>query len=426
VEIMVTHPLVLPDEPLSLEALEATIHTWGRDLQRRAVAEAWQRQAALRSCVPCPTCRSEAVAAAGYKERQVETVFGSVRLRRARRQCQACGTHFQPDDAALGPAMGTGQCTPKVRELAAACGASWPYQQAAEVLQLLRGAPLAPETIRTIVARTGEALAAQHQAEAQAACQPPARAPARVVGPARLEVVVDGGWVRSRDNPEGMEIKVGVVHTGSAVCGRTRTRLPARRYAATAYGVPRFGPLLTAALDHLHGYEAPDPTWLGDGAAWIWRLRETVLAAATAVLDRWHLRDQRRRALRAALPDKAARAPWSTVLEAHLEAGAVEEALAVLAELAGQHPHPALTEFATYLRTQAPRIPNYAARRAAGQTIGNGVSEKGVDMVVNRRLKGKRGMRWWRQRADGVVALRVTQLNGEWDQRLPAALAHAA
>lgn len=97
-------------------------------------------------------------------------------------------------------------------------------------------------------------------------------------------------------------------------------------------------------------------------------------------------------------------------------------ALAVLAELAAQRPHERLAAFADSLRAQAARIPDYAARRAAGQPVGSGVGEEAVDLVVNRRCKGKRGMRWWRSRAGGVVALRVARLNGEWDRRLRAAL----
>jgi hypothetical protein len=31
-------------------------------------------------------------------------------------------------------------------------------------------------------------------------------------------------------------------------------------------------------------------------------------------------------------------------------------------------------------------------------------------------------MKWWRARADGVVALRVAHLNGEWEPRLSRAL----
>jgi hypothetical protein len=116
------------------------------------------------------------------------------------------------------------------------------------------------------------------------------------------------------------------------------------------------------------------------------------------------------------------RAPWSGRIEDHLEPGAVGAALAVLDEPAAPHPHEHLSEFAAYLRAQAPHIPHCAARRAAGQSIGSGVSEKGVDAVVNRRLKGKRGMRRWRTRADGVVAMRVARLDEEWDRRLPQAL----
>ncbi|MGI8688159.1 MAG: hypothetical protein ACR2M3_06225 [Thermomicrobiales bacterium] len=136
------------------------------------------------------------------------------------------------------------------------------------------------------------------------------------------------------------------------------------------------------------------------------------------------MRNARRRATRAAVPDKAERAPGSRRIDEALDAGAVGAALAVLAERAQPYPHPALREFATYLHNQAERIPDYEARRAVGQTIGSGVGEKGGDSVVNRRLKGRRGMRWMRARADEVVALRLTLLNGEWDDRV--VIAHAA
>ena len=43
-------------------------------------------------------------------------------------------------------------------------------------------------------------------------------------------------------------------------------------------------------------------------------------------------------------------------------------------------------------------------------------------MTVNRRFKGRRGMKWGRARAEGIVALRVAELNGEWAQRLAPVL----
>ncbi|GAC1646318.1 MAG: hypothetical protein NVS4B2_35590 [Chloroflexota bacterium] len=289
---------------------------------------------------------------------------------------------------------------------------------------MLRGTPLAVETIRRIVAQTGRAVADAYATEATAACQPPATAPPPCLSPASVEVILDGAWVRSWDNAQGMEIKVGVVHTGSERCGATRTRLTDRRYAATTADVAAFGAHVTAAIERVDGFAAAEQTVLGDGALWIWRLGAALLPTATQVLDRWHLRDARRRATRSAIPDKALRQPWSVQLEEALDSGAVTTTLAVLAAMMRQYPHPALGEFAGYVHNHAERIPNYAARQAAGRTIGSGAVEKGVDVVVNRRLKGRRGMRWWRERAAGVVALRLAILNDEWEQRLPEA--HAA
>ncbi len=417
-QLMIPLPLTLPDIPLPLDQLEEAVHLWGLAIQQAALARVWQAQATLRPAVPCPACQSTQQQRAGSRPRSVETRFGPVRLRRARVRCRGCGRHFQPDDATLDATLGAGRCTPLLRALAAQCGASWSYRHAAQVVGMLRGAPLAVETIRRIVAQTGSVLSAQDDREATIACQPPATAPSPSASPASVEVLLDGGWVRSWDNAHGMEIKVGVVHTGSEQCGTTRTRLTNRRYTATAAGVVPFGTHVTAAIERVDGFAATDQTLLGDGAAWIWRLGGALLPMATQVLDRWHLRDARRRATRAAIPDKATRQPWSIQLEEALDIGAVDTALTVLAAMMQQHPHPALGEFAGYLRTHAARIPDYAARQRAGRTIGSGAVEKGVDIVVNRRLKGRRGMRWWRERAAGVIALRLAILNDEWEQRI--------
>jgi transposase-like protein len=420
---MIVHPLVLPDTPLDVAQLEEAVRAWGREAQQRAFTAAWVAQAALRPPVPCPSCQATDLSPAGTKPRKIETTFGPVRLPRQRRRCRGCGRHFQPDDAVLVPAVGAGQGTPALRELAALAGAGWPYRSAARVLGRLRGSPVAPETVRQAVAQTGAAVAAQHAAEAEAACRPPAGAPDTTrPRPAQVVLELDGAWVRSHDNAEGMEAKVGVVHAGSERVGRTRTRLRERRYAATCRGVAALGPLVTAAVEQRNGYEAREQTLLGDGAAWIWKLGTTVLAEAAPVLDRWHLADARGRALRQAVPDEAEREVWTERIEAALGKGDVPGAVAVLAELAQEVAAPAVPEFIAFLTEQAGRIPDYAARRAAGQPIGSGGVEKGVDVVVNRRCKGRRGMKWWRDRADEVLALRVAELNGEWDQRLPLAL----
>jgi hypothetical protein len=420
---MIVVPLVLPDQALAVSELEPRVQDWGRQVMQQGMAAAWAAQARLRPLGSCPACGAEASRPAGSKARRVETLFGPVALPRQRRCCAACGRHYQPDDAVLVPEVGTGRLSPCLRELAVLCGASWPYRDAAQVLGRLRGAPLSAETVRAVVGRVGGAVATARAAQAAAAIAPPATAPdsGRRV-PERLEVELDGAWVQSHDNAHGVEVKVGVVHAGSERVGTTRRAFVQRAYAATAQGVGAFGPLVTAVIDARNGFAAVVQEVFGDGAAWIWRLGGEVLPEASWVLDRWHLTDARRRALRAALPDKATRAPWSARVEARLEVGDVPGVVAVLAEMALIAPHPALDAFAGYVTTLAPAIPNYAARRAAGERIGSGGIEKGVDVVVNRRLKGRRGMRWWRDRIEGMVALRVALLNDAWDHLIPPAL----
>ncbi len=422
-EVMIVVPLVLPDGPLAVSDLEGQVEAWGRQVMRQGMAAAWAAQAPLRPVGPCPTCGGKESRPAGSKARQLETVFGPVALPRQRRRCAGCDRHYQPDDAVLTPVVGTGQLSPRLRDLTALCGASWPYRQAADVLGRLRGAPLSAETVRAVVGTVGSAVATAQAQAAAVACAPPATAPeSGRAGPQQIEVELDGAWVHSHDNPHGLEVKVGVVHAGSVVVGAKRRQLDQRGYAATAHGVAAFGPLMTAVIEARNGFAAESQALFGDGAAWIWRLGAAVLPTATWVLDRWHLSDARRRALRAVLPEQPARAPWSARVEDRLEAGDVPGAVAVLAELAAWAPHPALTEFTRYITTLAPCIPNYAVRRAAGLRIGSGGIEKGVDVVVNRRLKGRRGMRWWRGRIEAMVALRVALLNDAWDQLIPPAL----
>lgn len=421
-EVMIAIPLLVPDAPVGVGELEARVADWGREVMRHAMAAAWAAQAARRPLGPCPACGGAVSHPAGRKARRVETVFGPVTLSRQRQRCDGCGRNYQPDDAVLSQELGRGRLTPHLRELVVLCGASWPYREAAKVLARLRGAPLSAETVRAVVGMGGATVAATQAAAAAAAVAPPATAPAVRPAPDRLEVELDGAWVHSHDNPHGLEVKVGVVHAGSERVGITRRALVQRVYAATAQGVGAFGPLVTAVIEARNGFAALVQEVFGDGAAWIWRLGREVLPEARGILDRWHLREARRRALRAALPDKAVRAPWSERVEAHLEVGDVPGAVDVLAAVATFAPHAALDAFIGYLTTLAPAIPNYAARRAAGERIGSGGIEKGVDVVVNRRLKGRRGMRWWRERIDGMVALRVALLNDTWDHLIPPAL----
>lgn len=414
-EIIIPLRLVLPDAPVSFAEVEARVSAAGRAAVRAAYAAAWEAQAALAMADPCPQCGQAATLAAGRKPRRIETPAGAVTVARPRRQCLACGRRFQPGDDRLRAALGGGQLSPALREVAVLCGASWPYRQAAVVLGLLRGEPLAPETVRAIVGRVGSRVAATQEAEAARACLPDRTlAPAvPLPPPAELVAELDGAWVGATDAAHGREVKVGVIHTGSEPTGRTRRALTGRRYTATMRGVRRFEQRLTAAIAQIDGFAAAEQTVLGDGAEWIWRVAADNVPEAVPVLDRWHLREARRRALRAALPDKEERAPWSERVEAALDRGDVPGAIVAVREVQALSSHEALEEFVGYLTRLAPQIPDYTARQKAGQRIGSGGAEKGCDALVNRRCKGKRGMRWSDAGLEATIALRLGVLNDD-------------
>jgi hypothetical protein len=54
----------------------------------------------------------------------------------------------------------------------------------------------------------------------------------------------------------------------------------------------------------------------------------------------------------------------------------------------------AASEFDTYLRANAGRIPNYGERRRAGEAISTAFTESAVNQVISKRMVKKQQMRW--------------------------------
>lgn len=58
---------------------------------------------------------------------------------------------------------------------------------------------------------------------------------------------------------------------------------------------------------------------------------------------------------------------------------------------------------------------DYATYRHSGYPIGSGSAESGCKVVVQERMK-QAGMRWKRERAQAILALRSALLSGRWDE----------
>src|SRR5438034_6716606 len=104
----------------------------------------------------------------------------------------------------------------------------------------------------------------------------------------------------------------------------------------------------------------------------------------------------------------------SQVLLPLLWQGKRQQALTHLHSLrltSGEVPPP-LEDAIRYLEPQHDWMDNYQRWQEQGYPVGSGLVERAV--VINVRMK-KRGMRWKRANATAVVAIRVQQINAEWE-----------
>lgn len=384
-----------------------------------------------RAVVACPSCASEALQSDGTDERVLLCSFGRVELSLRRLRCEGCGRRFRPAEPFLG-SLGGANVTAKLEQACVLAGESWPYVTAARVLHELCGAQVSPEWVRRLTQRAGTAEAQRQLAEAEEVVQPTAEAVRTACTQAQtsdarerrepelLMVGLDGGWVASREQAGGMEGKVGVVATEAVPMGRGRRRLCRRRYTATFGPSSHLGALTYAAASALDGEHARAQVVLGDGAHWIKTEAELHFPAAVKVLDWPHLSRAVQRAIRAARPGRRRRSERRVLhqeLTEYLWRGNVEQALARLTALqppTDAEPIPALETAIRYLEEQQDWLGDYQAWRDAAYPIGSGLVERAIELVINRRLR-RRGMRWKRENAHALVALRTHTLNADWD-----------
>lgn len=424
--------------------MEQAVLEAGRQAMRDALKQAVRGyEEAHAACPHCGRARSQSQ---GTVARRVLATFGRVVVRQRRQRCLACGRRFRPARACLA-VLGEGRVTPALGEACALAGASWPYATAARVLCDLSGAQVSHEEVRRWTGRLGAQAADTQHAEAERLLTPSAEPIRRerdaqdrqdrqdrqahrarvgaggagAAPPARLLVGLDGGWLPSREQRGGMEGKVGVVATGVEPVGTLgRHRLTPRRYVATFGSSEQVGALAYAAAVTLGGDAAGEQVVLGDGAAWIKTQTDRHFPQARGILDWAQVDRALHTAIRAARPGRTHQALRRAVHRAipdllwHGDLDATLAALTALRPAPPADPLPRLEDAIAYLRGQRAWLGDYATWQAAGYPVGSGLIERAVALVINRRMK-RQGMRWCRVNASTVVALRVRQLNADWD-----------
>ena len=358
--------------------------------------------------LPCPC--GGAAALEGYRAKQVQTLVGWVRVRRAYYRCAGCGRGRCPLDAGLG--LARDGHSPGLRRAVGRLGALMPFAQAAATLAEVAGVQTSASTVRVVTEAVGEGRERERERAVAAAWRgglPPPPAPP----PARLYVAMDGVRILGTGG-EGKEAKVGVVapeHRGPD----GQLRRAAASYAAAFAPAAAFGPRL-ALEAHRRGLEgAAEVVVLGDGAEWSWNLAAEHFPAATQVVDWYHASERVWALGRALHGEGAARtARWVGKQLDRLAKGEVAALVRAWRRLRlrGEAAE-ARDEQAGYFTNQASRMA-YHRYRERGLDIGSGMVESASKQVIGAREKGP-GMRWGVHGANAVAQVRVLLFNDEWD-----------
>jgi hypothetical protein len=356
----------------------------------------------------------------GRAARRIVTLAGEVALSRRRYRCGACAAEIVPLDELLGLEP-RAQHTLGVRERALFLVTELSYAKAARTLEELRSIGVSHGQLHKWVKEEGAHIEAETSARTEAllGAHPERGSSGRMAGD--VWVSADGTMVNDRGSGTHMEVKLGLVFTGSEQTGKDRRTLLDRHLVGATGSWTTFAERFTAACAAMGVYEAERILFVSDGAAAIRWIRERSFPDAIELLDWYHLVEQLRFGV-----GRQHEAVLATATGAAMP-GDVEALLAILRSharwLETDDPEQALRcrSVIGYVTNNARGIANYRIVPLAS----SGPMEKGVDISVCRRFK-TRGMSWFRQGVSHLLHLKLLRLNGTWErywaQRLSAAL----
>jgi hypothetical protein len=187
--------------------------------------------------------------------------------------------------------------------------------------------------------------------------------------------------------------------------------------------------LIELVAFHLHrrgAAEARVVTFVADGAPWIWKRLDWVIAQAkldpnrvVEVLDWCHAVHHLSVALAALRLTESQRKGLYQRLRGLLKEGKSQDVIAELKVLAGNEPYDSpMGREIRYLtkHSDSGRL-RYDCLRRRGVPIGSGAIESTIRRVINLRLKGN-GIYWTEDNAEAVFQLRAAVVSGRWEEIL--------
>lgn len=353
-------------------------------------------------------------------EREIDTLFGPLTVRRNYYHAAATGEGRYPLDAALRLA---GPYTPALARLMSRAGAQTSFEAGSEDLRVYGGLAIQGRQIHRLMQIIGPAV--HRAAEAAPNATPAAPIPVLYVevdgtGAPMVPTALAGRKGKQADGTaKTREVKLGCVFTQH---GTDAEGQPVRDAASTTYlcGLETagdFGTRLRREARRRGLGQSERVVLLGDGAAWVWELGRVNFSSAIEILDYYHAREHLS-SLVAAFVGQAtpAAAKLQTRWERWLWAGDVMRLLKSARRRATAGGPALVAVVATelgYFERNRTRM-RYGEFRQQGLFIGSGVVEAGCKTVVGQRAK-QSGMCWTEAGLLAVLHTRCALLGGQLD-----------
>jgi len=369
------------------------------------------------------------------------TVFGKVTFRRQRVFCKTCREWVTPINDALGLHDEEKERTSlALQQLSSLYAVNQPYRQAEKAMKEITQDTevISHQQIKLIVDQEGNQLRQYEEQNRKDISYGVIREivdemrTGQPRSPTRSEcfyICLDGILVRSHKGKKHRhEGKIGFLCTDKreSVGKKGRLRIPNKRYISSYENSWIFGSRVYAEAVKMGMRDYTEVILLGDGARWIREVRIQCFPHAIYVLDWYHLHRKACRAFRYAFPkDKTLRRKLRRPITKLLWKGQKEEALKHLEELYIQllsegkqdllDKREGMKELIAYVKNNWEGIVDYCQMQKNGYLIASTLVEGAANLVVAKRQKKRHGMRWSRNGADNLCALRTLWLNGDWE-----------
>ena len=357
------------------------------------------------SSIPCECGSSKKFVQ--HRSKDIHSLFGWIRLRRAYYNCQDCGAGIAPYDKSSG--LGSEQLSPCLAKACCLLAVDDSFAQTSQKIEELFDQKVAERTVERVVHRTGSVVLEQQNQKLESFFAgrqiPQARA-----NPERLYVAVDGTTAHETDGWH--EVKVGSIYWEDEQFERIG------RYVGRFDNSETFGWHVWMEACACGVREAKEVVFLGDGAPWIRNEHRKHFGRSAFIIDWYHASEHIWDCGKMLFGEGSeATVKWVKKRESWLWDGQTRK---LLKDLQKQHKlhrsrkREELAKLYKYIQDNEQEM-RYDVFRNKGYDIGSGAVEGACKHLVGKRLK-QSGMIWSRAGSSATLALRVTWLNKRWDE----------